>query len=233
MEVKITLYPVALLQRAIRHRLERPLAEVSLQLRKDVQLPPLRNIDVFDVIVRALRRRRFAAAFPALQECDRDFFESRMGSAAIAALPYFDRSKGVKLTTYLIQAVENFIIDDTRQQNSAKRKAVTVPIGQDDYRAAVDKGLISEESLSDGMRGIRKTIFEMDYEAFQKALTPDQRYWLELRMQDVSYAQIAEWAGYPLTTFMRNEWSKVQDLAREYGFGQSPARLCPRKVSFN
>ena len=76
------------------------------------------------------------------------------------------------------------------------------------------------------MRGIRKTIFEMDYEAFQKALTPDQRYWLELRMQDVSYAQIAEWAGYPLTSFMRNEWSKVQDLAREYGFGQSPARLC-------
>ena len=192
-----------------------------------VDVPEWRQLDILAKLQGYFRKRSFQAmSYGALQECDRDFFESRMGSAAIAALPYFDRSKGVKLTTYLIQAVENFIIDDTRQQNSAKRKAITVPIGQDDYRAAVDKGLISEESLSDGMRGIRKTIFEMDYEAFQKALTPDQRYWLELRMQDISYAQIAEWAGYPLTSFMRNEWSKVQDLAREYGFGQSPARLC-------
>ena len=104
-----------------------------------VDVPEWRQLDILAKLQGYFRKRSFQAmSYGALQECDRDFFESRMGSAAIAALPYFDRSKGVKLTTYLIQAVENFIIDDTRQQNSAKRKAVTVPIGQDDYRAAVD-----------------------------------------------------------------------------------------------
>ena len=191
-----------------------------------VDFPEWRQLNILAKLQGYFRKRSFQAmSYGALQECDRDFFESRMGSAAIAALPYFDRSKGVKLTTYLIQAVENFIIDDTRRQNSAKRKAVTVPIGQDDYLAAVNKGLIAEESLSDGMRGMRKTIFEMDYEAFQKALSPDQLLWLELRMHDLSYAQIAELAGYPLTSFMRNEWSKVQELARKYGFDQISSRL--------
>ena len=65
-----------------------------------VDVPEWRQLDILAKLQGYFRKRSFQAmSYGALQECDRDFFESRMGSAAIAALPYFDRSKGVKLTT--------------------------------------------------------------------------------------------------------------------------------------
>ena len=170
-------------------------------------------------------KRSFQAmSYGALQECDRDFFEAKMATAAINALPYFDPGEGVQLTTFLIEAVENAIIDDARKEKAGRRYAVRVPITQADYAVAKKQGLIAEESLSDCLKGLRKIIFEMDYEAFQKALTPDQKYWLELRLDGIGFQQIADWAGYPLTTFLRDHWSEVRRIATEYGFDKVPSR---------
>lgn len=164
------------------------------------------------------KRSNMAIALGALQPSDRDWYEALMGDAALRALPYFNPDKGVKRSTFLIQAVENFLVDNSRYENRKKRKAITTPITAMDIVEANARGMASEDGLEDTSKGgWKRVFFEMDAKQFYESLTPFEDYYLQMRLDGLSLTEIAEIAGYSLNTFRRRIWSVIQTKAVRFG----------------
>ena len=57
----------------------------------------------------------------------------------------------------------------------------------------------------------------MDFRQFLSSLTPLERLLLDYRLHDLTFAEIAELRGMPVTTWKRREWKSVQDKAVKFG----------------
>ena len=179
------------------------------------------QMDVLGLLAHYFRKKsNLAVSMGALAAADRTWFEALMGDAALKALPYFDRSKGVKLTTYLIASVEHYLIDEDRKSKRQKRTAVLVPISTKDIVEAQERGMISEDGLEDRSRGgFRNLFFEMDYRNFMASLSDYEKMILEYRMDEVPFEDIVEWTGYScsVNTFRRKVWRVIQEKAVKFG----------------
>lgn len=177
------------------------------------------QIEVIEELSGYFRKKsNLAISLGALQPCDRTFYEALMGDAALRALPYFDPDKGVKRSTFLIEAVENFLIDNSRYENRQKRKAITVPLTTMEIVAAEARGLMSEEELEDRSHGGWQHFFFMiDRTQFYDSLTAEEKLYLEWRLQGLSFDEIAQLTGYTKNTFRRKIWRIVQEKAVRFG----------------
>lgn len=166
------------------------------------------------------KKSNMAVSFGALPPADRTWFEACLGDAMLRALPYFDEKRGVKLSTFLIQAAENYLIDEDRKSKRLKRKAVLTPITTVEVVEAQERGLVAEEALEDRSKGGWKNLFfEMDYREFMASLTDTERYLLSLRLDyGMSFDEIAEMRGMSTNTWKRHEWLPVQQKAITFGF---------------
>jgi len=164
------------------------------------------------------KKSNLAVSLGALQPCDRTFYEALMGDYALRALPYFDPNKGVKRSTFLIEAVENALVDNSRYENRKKRKAITVPLTTMEVVDATARGLMSEEELEDRSRGgWQQFFFRLDFNQFYDSLTEEEKLYLEWRLQGLSFDEIAQLTGYSKNSFRRNIWRKVQEKAVRFG----------------
>lgn len=197
---------------------EHPKAEREPEVQK-IDIPAREQIAIVEALAGYFRRKsNLAISLGALSASDRDYYEAVMGDAAIRALPYFDPSRGVKKTTFVIECVENFLINESVAANQQKRKAVLVPITNDEILDAREQGLVSEEEIVIGRHdSFKDFLLEMDYRQFISSLTPLERLLLDYRLHELSFAEIAELRGMPVTTWKRREWKPVQEKAIKFG----------------
>jgi len=197
---------------------EHPKVERKPQEEK-IDVPAKEQMEIIEALAGYFRRKStLAISLGALPASDRDYYEAVMGDAAIRSLPYFDPTRGVKKTTFVIECVENYLINESIASNQLKRKAVLVPITNEDIQAAREQGLAAEEELVAGRRhSFNDILLEMDFRQFLSSLTPLERLLLDYRLHDLTFAEIAELRGMPVTTWKRREWKSVQDKAVKFG----------------
>lgn len=194
-----------------------------------VDIPAWEQLEIIESLSGYFRRKsNLAISLGALSASDRDYYEAVMGDAAVKSLPYFDPSRGVKKTTFVIECVENFLINESVAGKQQKRKAVLVPITTEEMGEAKEKGLASEEELLSGCHrdSFGDFLLEMDFRQFLSTLTPLELLLLDYRLHELTFAEIAEIRGLPVTTWKRREWRSVQEKAVKFG-GIEPRKKSP------
>ncbi|MCR5414779.1 MAG: hypothetical protein K6F50_08685 [Kiritimatiellae bacterium] len=188
--------------------------DACLTISKAEQLVALEEISGY-----IRKKSNLLVALGCIQPCDRTCHEAAMGYAALKALPYFNPEVGTKRSTYLIEAIEHYLIDEHRKECAQKRTARLVPITTMDIVEAQARGLASEEMLEDRSRGgFRRLYFRMDYLNFMMSLTYHEQVMFESRMQGASFEQLADWYGYSsANTFRRKAWRLIQEKAVKFG----------------
>ena len=101
--------------------------------------------------------------------------------------------------------------------DSLKRNVETKPIAfmaDEDARAL---GYVSDETLSDGSKGVRDLEFRMDIKVLRGMLRPLELRVLNLRLQEFTHVEIGERIGLSRFQIMRL-MKRIRNVARRCGF---------------